>query len=213
MTKLWTLIPAKSFATAKQRLHPVLAPDARASLSAFLLTRTINIVREAMGDMPVAVVSSDPAVAASARAAGVDWVQQSARSGLNEELRDAAEMLSAGAGCLVIHTDLPLLQAADISALLAVPGDVVLASDHTGTGTNAMLHRAKTSPIFAFGSDSFRRHAETYHARGLQTATIIRTGLARDLDEPNDLQFLEKVADPELKALLSSVHSRHSDDG
>lgn len=184
------LIPAKGFGDSKRRLAPMLSKDERAALSAHMLERTLRIVRQEATSCRVTVVSGNHEVARRSPGWGADAVFASERSGLNEELADAAIRVPAGTPILVIHADLPRLRAADIRALLECRADIAIAPDHAGTGTNALLLHKVETPFFAFGPGSFDRHCRTAQERGLSMQVCRRTGLAHDLDEPADLRAL-----------------------
>lgn len=114
------------------------------------------------------------------------WVEDKGR-GLNAELAAAREQLGAGS-TLFIHADLPLLDVAEVSALLlaAEQSGAALAPDSAGQGTNALALVAAEPFMPAFGVDSFRKHrALLPHA-----AIVERRGLALDIDEPDTLELI-----------------------
>ena len=182
---LWTLIPAKSFHQSKRRLAAVLDADQRAALSAALLTRTLRVARAALPTGPLLVVAAGEDVASVALAAGVDRVVSPAAEGLNPQLAEAAAQVPQGDSLLILHADLPLLGPDDLSALAASTAPVVIAPDHRGQGTNALLQRT-ADRFFAFGEGSCPRHQAEAAARGLPATLLPRPGLARDLDEAED---------------------------
>lgn len=186
---IWTLIPAKPFALAKQRLSPRLSAAQRAVLARDMLKRTIHVAREAAGGDPVAVVTHDPAVAMVARSSGALCMASEGCEGLNAELQHAAASLPATDAVLVLHADLPLLAAGDLTAIRASNIPFTIAPDHARCGTNALLQR-HASRIFAFGENSFERHCAHAARLGLHIAEIVRMGLTHDLDEPHQLSWL-----------------------
>lgn len=203
---LWTLIPAKSFHDAKQRLAPVLSRNDRARLSAALLSHTMRTARTALGDQPIMVVATNAAVAEAALAAGADRAFVPSASGLNPQLTEAAATVPAGDPVLVLHADLPRLIPADITALIETAGPMVIAPDHSGTGTNALLYRTEER-FFAFGAESCARHLADAAAHGIVPAIIRRPGIAHDLDEPTDWQRLGETL-PNLLARLQDEPGR-----
>ena len=104
---------------------------------------------------------------------------------LNPELEAARATLGTGP-LLILHADLPLLQQADVDAVLdeAEAVGIALAPDRHGTGTNALALCNGRSVTFQFGADSFPRHFE----QDSDAAVIRREGLALDLDTPEDLE-------------------------
>ena len=189
---LWTLIPAKSFHQSKRRLAALFDAEERAAISAALLARTVRVAKTALADSAIVVVASGDDVADVAHAAGTDRVIMPRAEGLNPQLAEAALHVPEGADLLILHADLPLLTPQDLAALVATPGPVVLAPDHRGEGTNALLQRA-ADRFFAFGVGSCARHREEAARRGLQAALCARPGLARDLDEADDWTAVEAV--------------------
>jgi 2-phospho-L-lactate/phosphoenolpyruvate guanylyltransferase len=119
--------------------------------------------------------------------ADVEWTRD-LRRGLNAELAALRETVAGP--LLVIHGDLPLLEAEDVSALLAAArgAGVVLAADRHGLGTNAVALRPDADFVFAFGEHSLARHASTPGA-----VTLVRTGLGWDVDSPADLDAVLKT--------------------
>jgi len=182
---LWTLIPAKSFPHAKRRLAPVLSEAERAALGAALLTRTVRVAKAAFPAQPVLVVATGEDAAQAALAAGADRAIAPMAEGLNPQLAEAARQVPPADALLVLHADLPLLTPADLAALAAAPGPVVIAPDHRGEGTNALLQRT-ADRFFAFGPGSCARHGGETAARGMAPTLLPRPGLARDLDEAED---------------------------
>ena len=86
---------------------------------------------------------------------------------------------------------------AALPALLAAApaGEIAIASDRHGTGTNAIslpLPEAEGFS-FAFGPDSFARHQAEADRLGLRIEEIRSPGLARDIDEPEDLPDAESL--------------------
>ncbi|OCC25535.1 2-phospho-L-lactate guanylyltransferase [Croceicoccus estronivorus] len=182
---LWTLIPAKSFRHSKQRLAPVLDEEQRAALSAAMLARTIRTAKAAFGDQPLIVVTPDHAVSQLALEAGADRAIIAEAEGLNPQLAEAAALIPPDDALLVLHADLPLLQPDDLVALASQNAPIVIAPDHTGTGTNALLQRIPDR-FFAFGAGSRAKHEREASERGVDPVCIRREGLACDLDDPGD---------------------------
>ncbi len=176
---IWTaLVPLKPPATRKGRLAERLSPAERERLSLALFERT------------VAVLDAVPAIGATHLLSAErpdGWARPWSRDegrGLNPELEAARAGLSA-TPLLVIHADLPLLEAADVAALLACAEEhgCAIAPDRHGEGTNAVAVLAHLPFRFAFGVGSFARHA----AQAGPAARVDRPGLALDCDTPDDL--------------------------
>ena len=91
-----------------------------------------------------------------------------------------------------MHADIPLVTAADITALLETfsHADVVIAPDDVGSGTNALLFSASHQPTFQFGENSCQKHMNSIIESNQEMQRIDRLGLALDIDEPKDLHRL-----------------------
>jgi 2-phospho-L-lactate guanylyltransferase len=114
--------------------------------------------------------------------------------GLNEGLEQARfDALADDIRTLIVlHGDLPNLQADDVGVLLdALPADgspgVAIAPDRAGTGTNALVLRPPGVIQFRFGVGSFAKHVEGVEGAGVPLVAVNRSGLAFDLDTPEDL--------------------------
>ena len=114
--------------------------------------------------------------------------------GLNEGLEQARfDSIADDIETMVIlHGDLPNLQASDVETMLsALPPDgsagVAIAPDRAGTGTNGLVLRPPGVIGFRFGSGSFAMHLAEVERAGVPLVAVNRTGLAFDLDTPEDL--------------------------
>ena len=92
---------------------------------------------------------------------------------------------------LILMSDLPRIDAADLSRLVALlrEHDCVIAPDLREQNTNALALRLvpEHSLQTAFGTgDSFRLHLELARGRGLRTAVHRSIGLGFDVDLPED---------------------------
>ena len=175
----WTaIVPIKPTGLGKTRLAGLLGPDQRARLG----ERMRDHVLAVLGGIPnleVRLLCPSP----PADWAG-HWIADTGR-GLNAEIRSAARTVSSR--LLVVHADLPMLQADDIKALLgAAKNGIAIAPDRHGTGTNALALADPRALRFVFGPDSFARHRR----QAPDAIVIDRPGLAHDLDTPDDLAVL-----------------------
>lgn len=184
-----TLIPAKSFSDAKQRLSAVISPQERAAIARNLLNRTLRTVRTAVGESPIMVVTDDAAVAEAAQTAGADYGFVSEQEGLNGQLSHASLYAPSSADLLVLHADLPLLVEDDLHILLRSQTPVTIAPDRRGVGTNALLLRNGVRYFF-FGEDSAARHRQGARLAGVMCDEVQREGLSFDLDEEADWRDL-----------------------
>jgi 2-phospho-L-lactate guanylyltransferase len=193
------VIPVGVLEGAKSRLGEMLDAEERRDLVTSLLQRTIDVVRRT-GGLDVLVVSPDPEVLELAARAGADRLEQTGQ-GLNAGLREARDAaIGRGAqGLVVLPVDLPLLSPEAISALVAPlrePGRpvVVIATDRSGRGTNALAMAPPTAVEFCFGGDSRAAHIACALDRGARIVEIVEGPITVDLDTPDDLLLVERVA-------------------
>ncbi|MCA3747777.1 MAG: 2-phospho-L-lactate guanylyltransferase [Rubrobacter sp.] len=191
---VFAVVPVKELRGAKSRLGPVLDPVGRAGLTLHMLRRVAPALRGA-GVRRVLVVSPDPAVLEEARLLGAEGLRQEG-SGLNPALEEGRRRaLAEGAGALlVLPADLPLIEPADVAALLEVAGEepcAVISPDAARSGTNALLLRPPGALPFSFGPGSFGVHLQAALRRGVRVRVCERPNVAFDLDSPEDLARLE----------------------
>ncbi|MBV1686818.1 2-phospho-L-lactate guanylyltransferase [Novosphingobium sp. G106] len=181
---VWAVIPLRATPDSKSRLAGVLDAPARAALVDAMLERVVDAACGARNVSRVCLMGTSRTALP-----GDVAVLSDPGGGLNAAAASALAQAEASR-LIVIHADLPLVTAQDIELLAAAPaGTIAIAPDRHGTGTNAIslpLPAAKGFS-FAFGTDSFARHKAEADRIGLRLEEIHSQGLARDVDEPDDL--------------------------
>lgn len=184
------IVPHRGLEAAKTRLAPSLSPEEREALARQLLERVLRVVSEACGD--VVVISPSRALAAIVEPLGARLVVQRGmglNAGLDQARSDA--LMDDIDTLIVLHGDLPNLQAPDVEALVgALPPEVAgvaIAPDRAGTGTNGLALRPPGVINFRFGAGSFAAHLAEAERAGVPIVAVNRAGLAFDLDTPDDL--------------------------
>ena len=179
----WAIIPVRVTPDSKSRLAAALDAPARAALVEAMLARVIAAARAARNVAEVCTIGTtfDGALALADPGGGLNLAASAA-------LSQAAQ--GGATRVIVIHADLPLVTPRDLELLAAAPaGDLAVAPDRHGTGTNALSlplpHAAHFA--FAFGPDSFARHLAEAQRLGLAIEELRSPGLARDIDDPADL--------------------------
>jgi 2-phospho-L-lactate guanylyltransferase len=176
---MWTAVmPLKLGRDQKSRLSGMLSRADRVELAADMARHVLAVLQASPNIDSVIILSPCPAAWAN-----TGWRKDEDR-GLNEELREAHHALGSRA-MLIIHGDLPLLAAADITAMCEGAGaaGAAFAPDRHGAGTNAIALTAGATLDFAFGRESF-----AHHLAAIPSACIVRTtGLETDIDTPDDL--------------------------
>ncbi len=179
MSSWTTILPLKLSADRKSRLAPVLTLEQRRELSDRMALHVVAQLRDVPAVDEIILLSPQPVAAWSVTH------QLDHGRGLNAELVDLAARIHGP--LLVIHGDLPLVSAEDVSALIkaAEAAGSAIAPDRHGQGTNALaLTIVPADFAFAFGPDSFALHKQRL---GDTLAIVERGGLACDIDTPNDL--------------------------
>ena len=194
------VVALKTLSQSKRRLSAVLNDDQRSGLV------------EAMAQDVLSCLMRHPEIDVVHVVCGEGWTRDVfpegplvvwQEAGSHEHgLIAAYEMVAARTGAerlLFIHADLPFLGQEDISAVIAASLDyhAVFSPDFTETGTNAVLRWRHQSLSLCFGEDSFARHQQAAKASGTPWRVLRAQGVARDVDEPKDLDRLDRK-DPDL---------------
>jgi 2-phospho-L-lactate/phosphoenolpyruvate guanylyltransferase len=174
----WTVIvPMKAEGKRKTRLAAHLCAIGREELSENLFYHVIRTLRQSPSVARLVILSDGPPLMG-----GVEWMADEGL-GLNAELERVRAAI--GGPIAIIHADLPLLEIADVEALLeAALGSIAIAPDSHGSGTNALALGVKNGVRLAFGPNSFAHH----YSQAPEAAIITgRHGLALDVDTVDDL--------------------------
>ena len=196
------VVALKTLSQSKRRLSAVLSDDQRCNLV------------EAMAQDVLSCLMAHPEIDTVHAVCGEGWTRsvfpdgslrmwdegESQKGGLIA----AYEMIAAKTAAerlLFIHADLPFLGREDISAMIAgsLYDHAVLSPDLSETGTNAVLRWRHQSLPLCFGEDSFARHQQAAEATETPCRVVRAKGVARDVDEPEDLDRLD-ANDPVLGA-------------
>jgi 2-phospho-L-lactate guanylyltransferase len=169
----------------------MLADADRAAVTYAMFADVLRALTATTGLDRVLVVTADDRLATHARTVGAGVVDEVTPRGLNRAvaLGTATAVRQGATTVLVVLSDVPLVRAADVDALLAharQPG-VVLVPSKEGTGTNAIVRSPGSVVPPCFGGRSLERHvraAERHHV----ACEIWRNGrIGFDVDVPVDL--------------------------
>jgi 2-phospho-L-lactate guanylyltransferase len=193
------IVPHRGLEAAKTRLAPSLDPAGRIMLASQLLQRVLRVSCEVTQD--VVVISPSRPLREIVEASGANLEVQRGM-GLNEGLDQARSqaLLDGITTLVVLHGDLPNLRPEDVQVLMAAlpsgdtPGGAI-APDRAGTGTNGLVLRPPGVIRFRFGKGSFALHAAEAERAGVPLTAVNRSGLAFDLDTPEDLARWLKLGD------------------
>lgn len=178
------VVPLRSF-DGLTRLAHVLDVDARTDLMLRLAENTITVIHQA--GLPVSIVSSDAAVTRWGAAHAERVVPEPPAGGLN-----AAALAGVSAvprPWIVVHADLPAVKVDDIAAAARLADWTTVIAPSRDGGTS-LLGSNGDPPPFCYGPGSYRRHLSV--VRGV-AITLLRRGLALDLDRPWDLTALHRL--------------------
>ncbi len=198
MSTVHAIVPVKPLGTAKGRLSSVLTAPQRRQL---VLTMLADVLA-ALGEVPTVsatlVVTADRDVAALATARKAQLVWEHEAKGLNTGVESGLAAVAAAGGrrALVLPADLPFAAAQEISRLVHEGGHsgtrpqlaMVPAAD--GEGTNALLISPPDTITPNFGPGSFLSHLAQALARKVDVRVLHLSGLAVDIDRPQDLARL-----------------------
>lgn len=181
------IVPCKGLSSGKSRLRECIGSHERRDLCEWLLVSTLRAADRLVGARRVHVVTSDAEADAIARRHGMRRIVDPGYS-LNEALDlGRTTLLAEGrSSMMVLPIDLPYVDAQALANVAACAGDMVIASDERGSGTNILFMRdaaARTVP-FAFGDGSFAAHRASARTLGLSSRIIRDWRLSFDLDEP-----------------------------
>jgi len=193
---VWAIIPVKPLRRGKSRLAKVISADERADLNHYLLEHTIKVLRTIDEIENILVISRDKEALALARDLGARTVQEYGSPGLNTALTRAVEIVRnyETCGVLVLPADLPKLAAEDLKTILAfrdAPPIVAIAPDRKKEGTNALFVCPPDLIEFKYGEGSFQKHIKEAQDAGAKLEICELPSLELDLDEPEDLAFVE----------------------
>ncbi|KAF0835914.1 2-phospho-L-lactate guanylyltransferase [Nocardia caishijiensis] len=181
---------------AKSRLSAALSADQRARLVLAMFADTVEAAAAVSAIGSLTVVTPDPLVATRARELGAHALAEPPAHAdpLNTALTAAANDVRRRYGAvrlLALQADLPALRPAELADFLTVaPASRALVTDHTGTGTSALLAGAAPDPLAPrFGPDSARAHRE----HGAVAVLGHWPGLRCDVDTPDDLDTVQAL--------------------
>jgi 2-phospho-L-lactate/phosphoenolpyruvate guanylyltransferase len=186
------ILPVKSFGAAKPRPAGSLGARPRQALAQAMFRDVLGTLGRVPGLAGVVVVTSDRTaqVAATGRHVRVleDTTQagqsQAALIGIRHALAEGYERV------VLVPGDTPLVQPAEIGALIAGAHGVTIVPDRHGTGTNALVLAPPDAIEPSFGEGSFARHVAAAERAEVPHRVEEIPTLALDVDTPGDLAEL-----------------------
>jgi 2-phospho-L-lactate guanylyltransferase len=195
---LWAAVPVKELDRAKQRLAPSLSPRARRELMLAMIEDVFAALAGVSGLAGLLVVTVDPAARLLAERYVARCSERGARDGHTGAVAAAARLL-AREGCdgmLTVPGDIPLMTPEEIARLIAVhrpAPSFTIAPSHDERGSNAIICSPPQAVPLRFGEDSFFPHLAAAEARGIRPTVLRLPGIARDIDNPEDVARLARL--------------------
>ena len=188
------LVPVKNLVDAKQRLSPILSPEERFALAQAMCEDVLQALARWQSRPAVAVVTSDSFARDLAARFNFEVFADDRNSGETSAI-EMATAVCKGRGAdstLVVPADIPLIDGSELQKIVdcAPPGGAVLVPDAAGRGTNAAWRSPGDLFPLRFGNDSFLPHLAAAKATGLPCVVLELSGIARDVDRPEDLREL-----------------------
>jgi 2-phospho-L-lactate guanylyltransferase len=192
----WAIIPVKPFRAGKSRLSGLLGSDDRAALNRRLFGRVLDVTLGIFRPERIVVVTADTVLFTMMHGQGLHALEDTGR-GLNAALGLAGRYaLERGARAIaVLPCDLPQISVDDVTALVAAgvrSPCCVIAPDSQEQGTNGLMLTPPEPDFFRFGTDSFQAHIEAAKEHGMRVRILRRSGLAHDLDTPDEYRRYAK---------------------
>jgi 2-phospho-L-lactate guanylyltransferase len=191
------ILPIKSLGAAKQRLSGQLGSGSRQALAQAMFSDVLASLRHVGGIEEIVVVTANDVAESAARGNGVRLLRDGEESG-----QSAAAMIgirhalaSGYERVLLVPGDTPLIDPAELDAMLARSAAVTIVPDRHGTGTNCLLLEPPEAIAPSFGPDSFDRHVSAARAAGIEPVVDRVPSLVLDIDTPEDLDELSGLLD------------------
>ena len=187
-------LPVKNLVDAKQRLVSALSPAQRQTLAAAMLEDVLAALAATRVDQ-VWMVTRDPDAEALASRYGAIVVREDSNRGHTAAVATAQARATAHGAAVfaTIPGDVPYVTAAEIDALLDAAHTspaAVFTPSRSGLGTNGVALAPADAMPLRFGEPSFEAHLEAARERGLVPRVLPLSGLALDVDGPEDLLAL-----------------------
>ena len=188
------IVPVNRLDEAKTRLLlPKTGPDKRA----FILAMIENVVSAAVRSTldVVYIVSEDVDVLKRSKNLGAEPVKESVRNGPNAAvaLANSRARAEGATATLVLFSDLPLIEAADVDGMIDVgmgEGTNVVASPSVRGGTNALWRSPPEVIPTRYGENSFNVHQRECALAGVPFHEFHSDGMRLDVDTVEDYMLL-----------------------
>jgi 2-phospho-L-lactate guanylyltransferase len=190
------IIPANRLENAKTRLTLPPSGLKKSDLVKLMLENVISAANESNLDQ-VYVVSGDDILLGLSRSMGVETITEPGSVGVNGAVAlGNSRAISDGArATMVIFSDLPLVQKADIDGIIEIGRSdrgCVVASPSSRGGTNVLWRDPPDIIPTRYGENSFIVHREEAAGAGVPFHSFHSDGTCLDVDMLEDFELLLK---------------------
>jgi len=204
---MWALVPVKRFTVAKARLSAALPLPERVALTRLMLQDVLGVLSRAHCVERIVVLTNEPTIGDLPGLADTEIWPDRHEGNLNAGLAAAAAKFPAGCGrVLILPADVPAVDTTDVETLARIHREgIVLAPAVIDAGTNALLSVLPLPIEPQFGPGSLAAHLAIANQRRVGARVFPCLSLARDIDRPEDLEWLAESR----SRCLSCRHLRH----
>jgi len=217
MSGTLAVLPIKAFSRAKSRLATVLAVNECECIARHMATDVLRTLADAPGIDRILVLGQGAEQKALAERFGCDYASDDPTLDISANLSRLTQLLEiqSATQLLIVPADMPLLRSEDFVQLLRghEHGVTICRASRDG-GTNVFLATPPKHVTFSFGSGSAKRHTAAARAVGYKVTVIDDVAFQRDIDTPEDLQWLcrqDSSCDTAKFLLEAGVANRLSD--
>ena len=163
-----------------------------------MLEDVLMVVSQVRGLAGIALVTLDAKASRLGQSYGARILTENARGGHTPAIAAAARTLAAEGvgGMMQLPGDIPLATPAEISFVVsmhrAAPSFTIVPS-HDNRGSNTIIVSPPTAVPLTFGDDSFLSHLRTARRCGIEPLVIRQPGIARDVDNAEDLDAFARA--------------------
>lgn len=189
---IWALVPLKSAASAKSRLHPMLNEAEREALVLAMARDVLAALVDSTALAGVLLISRGPAAAALAKEFPIEILVDQADD-LSGAVVQASAHLQAklsASGTLFVPGDVPLIQPPDVAAVLAGHRHVTLVPDANDVGTNAAASTPPNAFEYLFDGKSFKPHLAAARRAGFDARVVRHRTFGLDVDTVAELAMV-----------------------
>ena len=190
---MWAIVPLKNFDQAKKRLASVLTVEERRGLMLAMARDVLTALSRSQRLTGILIVSRTPEADALAQAFETERFSESPDADLSSALVQAGEYLANqlhASGTMIVPADVPLIEAAEIDAILNLHEAVTIVPDKDNIGTNCLICSPPNRIPYLFDGKSFKPHVAAASRGGIIPKIAPSSGFALDIDTPGDLEIL-----------------------